>query len=59
LLARVSAGEVGIVVDAFHEAVDVMLKPLDGPLAAVRGYLGSSLLGDGRALLVLNLTELV
>jgi two-component system, chemotaxis family, sensor kinase CheA len=59
LLARVSAGEVGIVVDAFHEAVDVMLKPLDGPLAAVRGYLGSSLLGDGRALLVLNLNELV
>jgi two-component system, chemotaxis family, sensor kinase CheA len=59
LLARAAAGEVGIVVDAFHEAVDVMLKPLDGPLAAVRGYLGSSLLGDGRALLVLNLNELL
>jgi two-component system chemotaxis sensor kinase CheA len=59
LLARVPSGEVAIVVDAFHEAVDIMLKPMDGPLAAVRGYLGSSLLGDGRALLVLNLTELV
>ena len=59
LLARVGSGEVGVVVDSFHEAVEVMLRPLEGPLAALRGYLGSSLLGDGRALLVLNLSELI
>ena len=59
LLARTPRGEVGLIVDAFEEAVDVMLKPLAGPLAHLREYLGCSLLGDGRALLVLNLAELV
>lgn len=59
LVARLPAGDVGIVVDAFHEAVDVMLKPLEGPLTELPSYLGTSLLGDGRALLVLNLSELI
>lgn len=59
LLARLPAGDVGIVVDGFQEAVDVILKPLEGPLIDLRGYLGSSMLGDGRALLVLNLSELL
>lgn len=59
LLVRLPGGDAGIVVEGLREAVDVMLKPLDGPLASVRGYLGASLLGDGRALLVLNLAELI
>jgi two-component system chemotaxis sensor kinase CheA len=59
LLVQVGTGELGIVVDAFHEAVEIMLRPLEGPLSALRGYLGASLLGDGRALLVLNVGELV
>jgi two-component system chemotaxis sensor kinase CheA len=37
----------------------VVLKPLDGMLAGMRGYSGSALLGDGRVLLVLNLKELL
>ena len=58
LLARTPAGEVGLLVDAFQEVVDVMLKPLTEPLTNLRGYLGTCLLGDGRALLVLNLADL-
>jgi len=59
LVARVGGATVGLVVDRFREGIDVILKPLEGVLAGVRGYSGSALLGDGRVLLVLNLKELL
>jgi len=59
LVARVGGAIVGIVIDRFREGIDVVLKPLDGVLAGMRGYSGSALLGDGRVLLVLNLKELL
>jgi two-component system chemotaxis sensor kinase CheA len=37
--------------------MDIMLRPMDGLLAAVRGIAGTSLLGDGRVLIVLDLKE--
>ncbi|MCW2238462.1 chemotaxis protein CheA [Azospirillum canadense] len=48
-----------LVVDAFRERADVVLKPMTGVLARLRGYAGTAVLGDGRLLLVLNLRELV
>jgi two-component system, chemotaxis family, sensor kinase CheA len=59
LVARVGGAAVGLVVDRLREGIDVVLKPLDGILAGMRGYTGSALLGDGRVLLVLNLKELL
>jgi two-component system chemotaxis sensor kinase CheA len=59
LVARVGGAAVGLVVDRLREGIDVVLKPLDGILAGMRGYSGSALLGDGRVLLVLNLKELL
>lgn len=59
LVARVGGSLVGLVVDRFREGIDVILKPMDGILAGIRGYSGSALLGDGRVLLVLNLKELL
>ncbi len=59
LVARVRGAAVGLVVDRLREGIDVVLKPLDGILAGMRGYSGSALLGDGRVLLVLNLKELL
>ena len=59
LVARVGGAIVGIVIDRFREGIDVVLKPLDGVLAGMRGYSGSALLGDGRVLLVLNLKVLL
>jgi two-component system, chemotaxis family, sensor kinase CheA len=59
LVARVGDATVGLVVDRLREGIDVVLKPLEGLLAGMRGYSGSALMGDGRVLLVLNLKELL
>ncbi len=59
LVVQVGGNELGLVVDRFHEGVDIILKPLEGILAGFRLYAGTALLGDGRVLLVLNLRELV
>ena len=59
LVCRVNGATFGVVVDCFREGTDVILKPMDGVLAGLRGYSGSALLGDGRVLLVLNLKELL
>jgi two-component system chemotaxis sensor kinase CheA len=59
LVCRVGGAVFGVEVDCFREGTDVILKPLDGVLAGLRGYSGSALLGDGRVLLVLNLKELL
>lgn len=39
--------------------IDVMLKPLDGPLTGMRGIAGTALQGDGNVLIVLELQELL
>jgi two-component system chemotaxis sensor kinase CheA len=59
LVVRLGGNPVGLVVDAFREGMDVILKPLDGVLAGLRGYAGTALLGDGHVLLVLNPKELL
>ncbi len=54
-----SAGHLaGIAVDKLGERMDVMLKPMDGLLKNMRGVAGTTLLGDGRVLIVLNVQEL-
>lgn len=49
----------GLEVDRLGERMDVMLKPMDGLLAGVRGVAGTTLLGDGRVLIVLNVEEML
>ena len=54
-----SAGGLGALrVDRVGEPMEVMLKPLDGLLSETPGIAGSTLLGDGSVLLILNLEEL-
>jgi two-component system chemotaxis sensor kinase CheA len=48
----------GLQVDRLGDPMDVMLKPLGGLLAATPGVAGTSLLGDGRVLIVLDLAAL-
>lgn len=43
-----------IEVDSLGERMDVMLKPLEGLLQGVTGVAGTTLLGDGQVLLVLD-----
>jgi two-component system, chemotaxis family, sensor kinase CheA len=46
-------------IDAIHDRLDVMLKPMQGLLAGARGYVGTTLLGSGQVLLVLDIKELL
>ena len=59
LVARVSGETVGLIVDDFHETVDVIQKPLNGVLSGLAAYSGSALMGDGSVLMVLNIKEIV
>jgi two-component system chemotaxis sensor kinase CheA len=49
----------GLEVDAIHDRLEVVLKPLQGMLAGASSFLGTTLMGDGTVLLVLDLKEVV
>jgi len=52
-------GRVGIAVDDFSECLDVMLRPMTGLLAHIPGVSGTTLLGDGSVLLILDIREII
>ncbi|CAN5746088.1 N/A [soil metagenome] len=59
VLVVASAGQWGgLEVDRLGERMDVMLKPPEGLLAGVPGIDGTTLLGDGRVLIVLDLQQI-
>jgi two-component system, chemotaxis family, sensor kinase CheA len=54
-----AGGRFGAVeVDRLGERMDVMLKPMQGLLGDLKGVAGTTLLGDGRVLIVLDVQEL-
>jgi len=54
-----AAGQIGAIeVDRLGERLDVMLKPMEGLLGGMRGVAGTTLLGDGRVLVVLDVQEI-
>ena len=59
LVVRVGTENVGLLVDHFHGASDIILKPLEGVLAGLTGFAGTALMGDGGVLMVLNPKELL
>jgi two-component system chemotaxis sensor kinase CheA len=59
LVVRLNGERLGVVVGAFREGMEVIVKPMEGVLAGLRGFSGTTLLGDGRVLLILDLRELV
>jgi two-component system, chemotaxis family, sensor kinase CheA len=55
-----AAGKIAALeIDAIHDRLDVVLKPMQGLLAGARGYAGTTLLGTGQVLLVLDIKELL
>jgi two-component system chemotaxis sensor kinase CheA len=55
-----AAGRIAAVeVDAVRDRLDVVLRPMQGLLAGARGYAGTTLLGNGQVLLVLDMKELL
>jgi two-component system, chemotaxis family, sensor kinase CheA len=59
LVVRLEHGTVGLVVDDFHETLDVIQKPLESVLSGLGAYSGTALMGDGKVLMVLNLKEML
>lgn len=59
VIAEVDGALGALAVESVGERLAVMLKPLDGILAGLPGLAGSTLLGDGSVLLVLDLAELL
>jgi len=55
LVTEAGGQTAGIEVDAIGERLDVVVKPMQGLLAEASDYAGTTLLGNGRVLLVLNL----
>ena len=54
-VGRIAAFEV----DAIRDRLDIVLKPMQGLLENARGYAGTTLLGDGQILLVLDVKEIL
>ncbi|MEY4766291.1 MAG: hypothetical protein RI907_2964 [Pseudomonadota bacterium] len=59
LVVRMGHENVGLLVDQFHGASDIILKPLEGVLAGLTGFAGTALMGDGSVLMILNPKELM
>ena len=59
VIATAAGQWVGIQADHPGERIEVILKPLDGLLDGLPGIAGTTLLGDGRILLVLDIAELL
>jgi two-component system chemotaxis sensor kinase CheA len=59
IVVRMNGEQVGLLVDSFHETVDVILKPMTGILNGLSAYAGSALMGDGSVLIILNVKELL
>ena len=59
LVVRLGDEVVGLLVDDFHETIDIILKPMAGMLAGLSAYSGSALMGDGSVLMVLNIKEIL
>jgi len=59
LVVRIGNQNVGLLVDHFQGASDIILKPLEGVLAGLTGFAGTALMGDGGVLMVLNPKELL
>lgn len=58
VVADIGGALTGLEVERLGTRMDVMLRPMDGLLAGVRGIAGTTLLGDGRVLIVVDLQDL-
>jgi two-component system chemotaxis sensor kinase CheA len=46
-------------IDAIRDRLEAVLKPMQGLLAGARGYSGTTVLGNGQVLLVLDVKEII
>lgn len=53
------AGVVGVVVDSFLDEIDAYVKPLTPPISRIWGVSGITIMGDGRPVFLLDLTQII
>jgi two-component system chemotaxis sensor kinase CheA len=58
LIVQHNGAHAGIVVDALFGAAQAVIKPLGSYFANVPGIAGSSILGDGRVALILDIATI-
>ena len=54
LVVRSGGQFVGLAIDAIEDRLDVAMRPMDGLLAGMRGLAGTTVMGDGRVLMILD-----
>jgi two-component system chemotaxis sensor kinase CheA len=59
VVTHMNAERVALAIDAFGERVDLMVRPVSGLLATVPGIAGTTLMGNGDVLLVLDPERLI
>jgi two-component system chemotaxis sensor kinase CheA len=59
IVAEIAGKNTAIEVDGIRDRMEVVLKPMQGLLSNARGYAGTTLMGDGAVLLVLDMKEIV
>jgi two-component system chemotaxis sensor kinase CheA len=59
IVAEAGGKLAAIEVDAIRDRLEAVLKPMQGLLSNARGYAGTTLMGDGGVLLVLDLKEVL
>lgn len=59
LVAETGGRTAAFEIDAIGDRLEVVLKPMQGLLARARGYAGTTLLGNGQVLLVLDVKEIM
>lgn len=51
--------KVGLVVDSFRDEMEIIIKPLSPVLGGSKGFSGSTVLGDGRTILIIDTASLL
>lgn len=59
VVLNVRGETVALEVEDFCDMIDVVVKPLGGMMSGIRYYSGSTILGDGTIMFVLNLPEVI
>ncbi|WP_108462690.1 chemotaxis protein CheA [Devosia naphthalenivorans] len=59
LILAIAEQRVGIIVDAIAERIETITRPLGGLLTGMPGIAGTTVLGNGQVLLVLDMAELI
>ena len=59
IIVKYNNSKVGIIVDKLMGEYDVVIKPLDQFVGNIKGIVGSTILGDGRVVLLLEPEQLI